>query len=147
MLDDRVWYAEGLHFECKPDCANCCVNHGNYAYVYLDDGEVRRLARHLGLTLPEFKKRYTEREDGDLILAVNHFTDGYTNYAYLCDIFRNEATHADEDAHRALSEFAHDRRRLYPARDTLRSLRSQVSVPEATDLDVALDLIEERIQS
>ena len=61
---------------------------------------------------------------------------------------RYEGAHvSNEDAHRALSEFAHDRRRLYPARDTLRSLRSQVSVPEATDLDVALDLIEERIQS
>jgi Fe-S-cluster containining protein len=71
MADDRVWYAEGLHFECKPDCANCCVNHGNYACVYLDDGEVRRLARHLGLSLPEFKKRYTEKEDGDLILRMD----------------------------------------------------------------------------
>jgi hypothetical protein len=67
----RVWYADGLRFECQPDCGNCCVNHGEYAYVYLEDADARRLARHLGLTLREFKKRYTETDEEYLLLRTD----------------------------------------------------------------------------
>jgi Fe-S-cluster containining protein len=70
-ISERVWYTRGLRFECQPDCANCCVNHGDYAYVYLENNDARRLARHLGLKLAEFKERYTEAEDEYLILRMD----------------------------------------------------------------------------
>jgi Fe-S-cluster containining protein len=68
---ERVWYTGGLRFECQPDCANCCVNHGDYAFVYLEKTDARRLARFLGLKLAEFKARYTEAEDEYLILRMD----------------------------------------------------------------------------
>ena len=68
---EPVWYTKGLRFECQPDCANCCVNHGDYAYVYLEKTDARRLARHLRLKMAEFKERYTEAEDEYLILRMD----------------------------------------------------------------------------
>jgi Fe-S-cluster containining protein len=70
-IRERVWYIGGLRFECQPDCANCCVNHGDYTFVYLENTDARRMARHLGLKLAEFKARYTEAEDEYLILRMD----------------------------------------------------------------------------
>jgi Fe-S-cluster containining protein len=76
----KVWYAKGLRFECQPDCGNCCVNHGDYNYVYLEDTDARRLARHLGLKVAEFKERYTEMDDEYVVLRMDQpacpFLDG-----------------------------------------------------------------------
>jgi Fe-S-cluster containining protein len=53
-----------LRFECT-QCARCCTNRGEYAYVYLNDEESRDLAEHLGLRRREFERRYTfVDEDG-----------------------------------------------------------------------------------
>jgi Fe-S-cluster containining protein len=75
-----VWYARGLRFECQPDCANCCVNHGEYAYVYLERGDAQRLARHLRLKPAEFRKRYTEDDEDYVFLRMDDpacpFLDG-----------------------------------------------------------------------
>jgi len=68
---NKPWYAAGLRFACQPDCGNCCVNHGDYNYVYLEGNDTRRLARHLKLTVAEFKKRYTEPEDEYLVLRMD----------------------------------------------------------------------------
>jgi len=65
-----VWYADGLRFECRPDCSNCCTNHGKYAYVYLECDDAERIAEFLDLTLLAFKQRHTEIDDGELILRV-----------------------------------------------------------------------------
>lgn len=74
------WYAEGLRFECRPDCGRCCTNHGDYAYVYLEEGDVERLARHLDLTKDAFRLRYTEEDEGHTILRMDEpacpFLDG-----------------------------------------------------------------------
>ena len=74
------WYAKGLRFECQPDCGNCCVNHGDYNYVYLEDDDTRNMARHLGLKIAEFKKRYTEMEEEYVVLRMDRpacpFLDG-----------------------------------------------------------------------
>ena len=74
------WYADGLCFECRPDCGACCVNHGSYAYVYLEDGEPERLAEHLGLEQDEFLERYTERDEEHVVLKMDEpdcpFLDG-----------------------------------------------------------------------
>ena len=54
----------GLRFECT-QCGKCCVNRGEYAYVYLNRDEVKALAQELGIGVRAFRRRYTFRdEDG-----------------------------------------------------------------------------------
>lgn len=49
---------EGLRFECTR-CGECCTSRGEYGYVYLSDGDVVAIARHLGLLPHQFRRRYT----------------------------------------------------------------------------------------
>lgn len=76
----RPWYADGLRFECRPDCGACCTNHGDYAWVYLENGEDAALADDLGLALDDFLERYTTVDDGWLVLRMDRpgcpFLDG-----------------------------------------------------------------------
>ena len=65
------WYADGLRFECLPDCAACCTNHDDYAYVYLSPGEPQRLAEFLGLSVEAFRARYTEVVDRRIVLKMD----------------------------------------------------------------------------
>ena len=51
-----------LRFECT-QCGECCTNRGDYAYVYLSDPELNRLAGHLGLLPSEFRQRYTFEDE------------------------------------------------------------------------------------
>lgn len=64
------WYGEGLRFECRPDCAACCVNHGTHTYVYLEGDDAERLAQHLKLDRELFHSRYTKHEDGNTLLRM-----------------------------------------------------------------------------
>ncbi len=66
-----LWYAQGLRFECVPDCGACCTNHDDYTYVYLEREDLVRLARFLGLTVRVFCERYTELEDGHRVLRMD----------------------------------------------------------------------------
>jgi len=76
----RAWYAEGLRFECQPDCGKCCTRHGEYDYVYLTRDDVVRLAAHFELTVAKFKARWTRKDDGHTILKMDEpacpFLDG-----------------------------------------------------------------------
>lgn len=65
----KDWYASGLRFECTR-CGACCRTHGEYAYVYLDDAEVDRIADHLGLTPDELVRRHCRQHDGWTYLAI-----------------------------------------------------------------------------
>lgn len=62
-----VWYEEGLRFECTA-CGRCCIDRGDYAFVFLNRGEEKPLARALGLTVPAFLERYTQGVDGLVVL-------------------------------------------------------------------------------
>lgn len=64
------WYAGGLRFECQPDCGQCCTRHGDYGYVYLEEGDVRSLAAHHGIGVAEFRRLHTRREDGWTVLRI-----------------------------------------------------------------------------
>ena len=64
------WYADGLLFECVPDCGACCTNHDSYAYVYLEHGEPERIAGHLELPLEAFLERYTETDEEHRVLSM-----------------------------------------------------------------------------
>lgn len=87
----QAWFAEGLKFECQPDCAGCCVNHGAYAYVYLEGDDVDRLADHLELTRRQFLRRHTQVDDGYRVLRMDEpvcpFLDGKR-----CSVYRSRPT-------------------------------------------------------
>ncbi len=80
MVSDRKFYAEGIRFECQGD-GKCCVSRGKYGYVYLSFNDRKRLAAHRGLTVAEFTKQYTEKEDG-------YYQLKYTDKD--CPFFRNK---------------------------------------------------------
>jgi len=67
----RCWYGDGLRFECQPDCGACCVNHGDYSFVYLEDGEVDALAEFLEIGRSEFLRRFTAVDDGHIVLRMD----------------------------------------------------------------------------
>jgi Fe-S-cluster containining protein len=52
----------GLRFECTR-CGRCCTARDGFAHVYLNQEEVAALARELRLTLREFSRRYTFRDE------------------------------------------------------------------------------------
>jgi len=47
------------------------MGHEDYAYIYLEDNDVPRLAEYLGLSEREFKNEYTTMDDGDLVLKMD----------------------------------------------------------------------------
>ena len=73
------WYAEGLSFACTGS-GRCCRNHGEHAYVYLEDVELSALAAHVGLEVPEFFERYCAEDEGWTTLRMDEpqcpFLDG-----------------------------------------------------------------------
>jgi Fe-S-cluster containining protein len=50
------WYADGLRFECT-QCGNCCS--GPPGAVWVDDADVERIARRLGIEVADCAARYT----------------------------------------------------------------------------------------
>ena len=74
------WFAEGVRFECRPDCGACCTNHDDYSYVYLEPEDITVLAAHLELSEPDFLEEYTATEDGYVFLKMDDpdcmFLDG-----------------------------------------------------------------------
>ncbi len=109
------WYAEGVRFECKPDCGRCCTHHGTYAYVYLEGDDLERLASHLGLTPEEFRKKHTRRQGPHTVLRMDGpkcpFLDGtrcgvYEARPTQCRTFPFWPDLVDSPAHwRALKRF------------------------------------------
>lgn len=73
----RPWYREGLRFACIPGCGRCCVNHGEFTYLYLEPADADRLAEHFGLPLAEYLARDTGLDDG---LVVVPSRDGACPY-------------------------------------------------------------------
>mgnify|MGYP001417520070 CR=1 FL=1 len=48
----------GFRFVCQPDCTKCCEVAG---YVYLTEEDLRRAARHLGMSARAFECKYVYR--------------------------------------------------------------------------------------
>ena len=38
-----AWWANGVHFQCQPDCGRCCDEPGGIVYLAPTDGEDIRL--------------------------------------------------------------------------------------------------------
>lgn len=56
------WWSSGLAFACT-SCGKCCEARGEYQHVYVNRGERRRLAEHLGLSARDFLERYTTADE------------------------------------------------------------------------------------
>ena len=69
--EPQPWYADGLRFECQEDCGRCCSNHGDYAYVYLEEPDITALAKFLRLSRRRFLERYTTTDDGFVVLLMD----------------------------------------------------------------------------
>ena len=67
----EAWYADGLKFTCVQGCVDCCVTHGDHAYVYLEPEDILNLSKYLDLPPQEFLSRYTLREDGHILLRMD----------------------------------------------------------------------------
>ncbi|MBF0196749.1 MAG: YkgJ family cysteine cluster protein [Planctomycetes bacterium] len=57
-------YERGLAFECQKDCCDCCG--GGPGYVWLEDEDVSKITKHLGISEDEFLQKYTKDVDGRL---------------------------------------------------------------------------------
>ena len=84
--EELPWYADGLQFECQPECGRCCSNHGDYAYVYLDEPDIRSLTEFFDSTRKKFLARYTKKDGGFVVLRMDEpacpFLDGYRCSVY-----------------------------------------------------------------
>jgi Fe-S-cluster containining protein len=65
------WYGSGLRFSCVADCGACCTKHGDYDFVYLEPGDIVRLAAHFDLGGDEFMARYGALDDGHAIVRMD----------------------------------------------------------------------------
>lgn len=57
-MNDKVWYATGLSFECT-QCGHCCS--GSPGYVWLTIEDMERIAEQLGLAFDDFSRTYVRR--------------------------------------------------------------------------------------
>lgn len=69
-----AWWKDGLPFGCT-QCGKCCHARGEVNHVAVNAQEQKDLARHLGLGLREFRKRFTE-QDADGYRGLR-FEDGH----------------------------------------------------------------------
>jgi uncharacterized protein len=62
------FYTEGIRFECQGS-GRCCTTRGEYGFVYLPEEDLKRLARHLGVTIYELRKQHCAKTDDHVHLA------------------------------------------------------------------------------
>lgn len=69
--NDAPWFSGGLYFRCIDNCGACCISHGDYEYVYLQESDIPRLAEHLDLEPERFLEKYTFEEEGWRVLNMD----------------------------------------------------------------------------
>ncbi len=57
--DSKLWYAAGLHFQCR-GCGNCCAGPGE-GYIWVTKPEVQKIADLLEMSVDDFRGRYLRR--------------------------------------------------------------------------------------
>ena len=57
-ITPQPWYADGLKFQCT-GCGDCCT--GAPGYVWLNETDTEALAAEVGLSVPEFERRYVRK--------------------------------------------------------------------------------------
>ena len=59
----EVFYEQGLRFECQGS-GKCCTSHGEFGFVFLTVEDRERFAKHLGISVSAFEKRYCDKTSG-----------------------------------------------------------------------------------
>ena len=85
-MSSKSWYSKGLRFECT-GCGNCCRNHGDYAFVYLAEADVRAISAHLGLARDAFLKKHCEEVDGWITLRMDQPACAFLTKENRCAIY------------------------------------------------------------
>ena len=58
-----------VHFDFKcAKCGNCCAVPG---YVHIKLSDAKGMAKILGMTLKDFRKKYVTKDDGELVLKMS----------------------------------------------------------------------------
>jgi hypothetical protein len=58
-IDEAPWYIAGLAFECQA-CGRCCAG-PEEGYVWANDEEILRMAKHLNMSEKNFCKEYVRK--------------------------------------------------------------------------------------
>ncbi|MCH2104190.1 MAG: YkgJ family cysteine cluster protein [Planctomycetes bacterium] len=82
----KPWFDKGLQFKCT-QCGDCCRTHGQYAYVYLAEGDVEALSKHLGLDRGAFLERYCQEDEGWITLRIDEPACPFLNESNGCDVY------------------------------------------------------------
>lgn len=69
--DEALWYKDGLKFKCT-GCGHCCT--GSPGHVWVDELEIKRMAKFLKISVEMFVKRYTRRVQDRLSLLEHSKT-------------------------------------------------------------------------
>ncbi|MBT4763104.1 MAG: YkgJ family cysteine cluster protein [Bdellovibrionaceae bacterium] len=67
----KVWYDKGIRFQCQ-GTGQCCLNHGQYNYVFLTLKNRQDIAKLLKLSTQKFTKNYCTQTDGSFYLNPNN---------------------------------------------------------------------------
>ena len=59
----ELFYGQGIRFECQGS-GKCCTSHGEFGFVFLTLEDRKRFAKHLNITVGEFKKNYCNQTNG-----------------------------------------------------------------------------------
>jgi Fe-S-cluster containining protein len=59
----KKFYADGIRFQCQ-GTGKCCMARGENTYVYLDHHDRLLLARHLGVSPAELRRKYLAKTHG-----------------------------------------------------------------------------------
>jgi Fe-S-cluster containining protein len=65
LPEDEPWYRDGLRFTCT-QCGKCCT--GDPGFVWVDDAELKAMAKFRGEPLREFGPLYTRQSRGKVTL-------------------------------------------------------------------------------
>ena len=84
-----AWWADGVSFQCQPDCGRCCDQPGGIVYLAPTDAE--KLAEHAGMDVEAWLRRdCTKTLDGRYILRSRQ-GDGiciYLNEKKQCNVYQ-----------------------------------------------------------
>jgi Fe-S-cluster containining protein len=85
-MKPKPWYDKGLRFECT-QCGACCKNHGDYAFVYLTEHDLREIPRFLGISRAEFVERYCTKDEDWVVLRMDEPACAFLDEANRCKIY------------------------------------------------------------
>jgi uncharacterized protein len=85
-MKPKPWYDKGLRFECT-QCGACCKNHGDYAFVYLTEHDLREIPRFLGISRADFVERYCTRDEGWVVLRMDEPACAFLDERNRCKIY------------------------------------------------------------